>query len=87
MHKDKSVPKADVKELTEIYNNLEQHRDAVKDVSFKVDNIRAVYENAIANSAVSVSEPTVVRDKVDGDVLVDNAHFDRANELQRGVLS
>ena len=64
------IPDADRKELEEIYEHLEKHGDAVKDVSFEVDNVRAVYNRAVANGAVSVSEPTIVRDKLDGDVLV-----------------
>ena len=65
-----TVPDADRKELEEIYEHLEKHGDAVKDVSFEVDNVRAVYDKAVANGAVSVSEPTIIQDKLDGDVLV-----------------
>ena len=65
-----TIPDVDRKELEEIYEHLEKHGDAVKDVSFEVDNVRAVYDKAVANGAISVSEPTIVRDKLDGDVLV-----------------
>jgi 4-hydroxyphenylpyruvate dioxygenase len=61
---------ADRKELQEIYKHLERHGDAVKDVSFEVDNVRSVYERAVANGAVGVTEPAVVRDKVDGYILM-----------------
>ena len=34
-----------------------------------MDNVRGVYALAVANGAVSVQEPTVTRDKLDGEVL------------------
>jgi 4-hydroxyphenylpyruvate dioxygenase len=55
--------------LSEIYAHLERHGDAVKDVSFEVDNVRAIYEHAIMNGAVSVQVPRVTTDKLDGEVL------------------
>jgi 4-hydroxyphenylpyruvate dioxygenase len=66
---DKDIPSEDLRELKEIYDHLQQHGDAVKDVSFEVDNVRAVYEHAVINGAVSVQEPKVTRDKLDGEVL------------------
>ncbi|PMD36047.1 4-hydroxyphenylpyruvate dioxygenase [Hyaloscypha variabilis F] len=67
-------PDADIRiedrnELSEIYAHLERHGDAVKDVSFEVDNVRATYEHAIMNGAVSVQVPRVTTDKLDGEVL------------------
>ena len=67
---DDLISNTDTKELQEIQQNLERHGDAVKDVSFEVDNVRAVYDKAIINGAVSVMEPTAVRDETDGDVLM-----------------
>ncbi|KAF1982786.1 4-hydroxyphenylpyruvate dioxygenase [Aulographum hederae CBS 113979] len=57
------------KMLAEIYAHLEQHGDAVKDVAFEVDDVRAVYFNAVEKGADGVTEPTVLHDDMDGDVL------------------
>jgi len=57
--------------LKEMHNHLEQHGDAVKDVAFEVDDVRAVWDKAVANdSAVAVMEPTTVYDKLEGSVLM-----------------
>ncbi|CZR58200.1 probable 4-hydroxyphenylpyruvate dioxygenase [Phialocephala subalpina] len=56
--------------LKEIHQHLEEHGDGVKDVSFEVDDVKAVYEHAVANGAVSVSEPKVVTEKGKGEVLM-----------------
>ena len=64
------IPEEERKGLEEIYKHLEQHGDAVKDVSFEVDNVRGLYERAIANGAVGVEKPHTIRDKIDGEVLV-----------------
>lgn len=66
---DADILTEDREELQEIYAHLQQHGDAVKDVSFEVDNVRSVYEHAVLNGAVSVQEPRVTRDKLDGEVL------------------
>ncbi|KAH7366752.1 4-hydroxyphenylpyruvate dioxygenase [Plectosphaerella cucumerina] len=55
--------------LKEMHAHLEKHGDAVKDVSFEVDDVRAVYDRAVANGAVSVQEPALLHDKQYGDVL------------------
>lgn len=59
----------DQEALKEIFAHLERHGDAVKDVSFEVDSVRDIYEHAILNGAVSVQEPKVTRDNLDGEVL------------------
>lgn len=66
---DEKIPEEDRKKLKEIYEHLELHGDAVKGVSFEVDNLRAVYEKAVENGAVSKMEPTVFKDE-NGEVLV-----------------
>jgi 4-hydroxyphenylpyruvate dioxygenase len=53
--------------LKEIHEHLEKHGDAVKDVAFEVDNVEAVYSQAVYQGAVSVQEPETVSDE-DGTV-------------------
>lgn len=43
--------------LKEIYQHLEKHGDAVKDVAFEVDNVVGVYRQAVEQGAVSVEPP------------------------------
>ncbi|PWY64104.1 4-hydroxyphenylpyruvate dioxygenase [Aspergillus eucalypticola CBS 122712] len=57
------------KQLREIHEHLEQHGDGVKDVSFEVDSVDAVYQAAVANGAKIVSAPCSLEDK-DGYVRV-----------------
>jgi 4-hydroxyphenylpyruvate dioxygenase len=52
-----------------MYEHLEQHGDAVKDVAFEVDDVDAVYSQAISCGATSVLPPTVTHDE-DGIVLM-----------------
>lgn len=66
---DASMPDSDRKLLQEIHAHLEKHGDAVKDVAFEVDDLRAVYGVAIAQGAISVQQPTVLQDKQDGPVI------------------
>ena len=49
--------------LKEIYRHLEKHGDAVKDVAFEVDNVDAVYQQAVEQGAVSVQEPRTKYDE------------------------
>lgn len=66
-----TITKAPMKEqrlLDEIYDHLDKHGDAVKDVSFEVDDVRAVYENAINHGGKSVSAPEV-ECSPEGDIL------------------
>lgn len=56
-------------ELKEIHHHLEQHGDAVKDVSFEVDSVDSVFNAARDNGAKVVSEPKVLED-ADGQVKV-----------------
>lgn len=48
--------------LKEIYEHLEKHGDAVKDVAFEVDNVEAVYSRAVSQDAVSVQAPRTIHD-------------------------
>jgi len=50
-------------------SELGRHGDAVKDVAFKVDDCRAIYNAAIERGAKSVMEPTETSDK-DGSVVM-----------------
>jgi 4-hydroxyphenylpyruvate dioxygenase len=53
--------------LKEIHEHLEKHGDAVKDVAFEVDNVKAVYFQAVDHGAVSIQEPKMTSDE-DGSV-------------------
>ncbi len=56
------------KVLDQMYDHLDQHGDGVKDVAFEVDDVRACYEQAVANGAVAVSSPAEESGE-DGEVL------------------
>ncbi|KAM3420210.1 4-hydroxyphenylpyruvate dioxygenase [Cercospora zeina] len=47
----------DQKLLDDMYDHLDKHGDGVKDVAFEVDDVHAVYENAIQSGAASVIPP------------------------------
>lgn len=49
--------------LQEIHAHLEKHGDAVKDVAFEVDNVEAVYEQAVSQDAVPVQRPQTLTDE------------------------
>jgi 4-hydroxyphenylpyruvate dioxygenase len=44
-------------------NEIKLHGDGAKDVAFRVDNCRAIYHRAIERGAVSVQEPTELKDE------------------------
>lgn len=48
--------------LEEIHDHLEQHGDAVRDVAFRVDDVDAVYDNAIKNGAKPIYPPRELSD-------------------------
>lgn len=52
--------------VEEIYEHLEKHGDAVKDVAFEVDDVQALFSNAVASGAISVQEPTTIKGGKDG---------------------
>lgn len=56
--------------LQEIHTHLAEHGDAVKDVAFEVDDVEAVWRQAVAKGAGNVQEPTVYTDGTDGEVLM-----------------
>lgn len=56
-------------QLREIHHHLEQHGDGVKDVSFEVDDVDAVFYAAVKNGAKVVSHPRILKD-VDGYVKI-----------------
>jgi 4-hydroxyphenylpyruvate dioxygenase len=57
-----AVPEGE-KVLEDMYESLEQHGDAVRDVAFEVDDVRGVYESALARGAEGVREPWVEKDE------------------------
>lgn len=59
----------DERALAEIHAHLSKHGDAVKDVAFEVDDVRAVYGEAVSKGAGSVTGPTIIKDKMDGEIL------------------
>lgn len=52
-----------------MHAHLEKHGDAVKDVAFEVDNVKAVYEIAVAQGAIPIQEPTINQDKCAGKIV------------------
>ncbi len=60
---DEPITSEERKLLKEIYQHLERHGDAVKDVALEVDNIEAIYSQAIAQGAISVQAPQTIRDE------------------------
>ena len=60
---DESISASDQQLVEEIYEHLEKHGDAVKDVAFEVDDARAIYNAAVSRGATGVYEPSVVKDK------------------------
>ncbi|KAI9768611.1 MAG: hypothetical protein M1840_004808 [Geoglossum simile] len=65
---DGAIPKEDQKLLQEIYEHLQKHGDAVKDVSFEVDDVHTVWSRAIDGGAGNVRAPTILEDE-SGEVL------------------
>lgn len=54
---DEPISPEDKHLLQEMYEHLERHGDAVKDVAFEVDNVDGVYDKAVAEGAESVQPP------------------------------
>lgn len=54
--------------LDEMYDHLDRHGDAVKDVAFEVDDVKACFEQAVAKGALPVMSPTLDASD-EGDVL------------------
>lgn len=65
---DEPIPEKERELLREIYEHLEKHGDAVKDVAFEVDDVASVYYNAVEQGAVGVQKPIKGKDE-DGDVV------------------
>ncbi|KAK6539931.1 hypothetical protein TWF694_008766 [Orbilia ellipsospora] len=65
----KNATDEEKKALEDMHKHLEKHGDAVKDVSFEVDDVYAVYNQAVANGAVSVTPPKRSEEKGFGSVV------------------
>ncbi|GAP85532.1 putative 4-hydroxyphenylpyruvate dioxygenase [Rosellinia necatrix] len=67
------ISKDELALLKEMHQHLERHGDAVKDVAFDVDDVRAVYDRAISGAdgmAISVQPPRVTHGTdEEGDVM------------------
>lgn len=55
-------PAEEQEKVREIHEHLAKHGDAVKDVAFEVDNVDAVFNAAVQNGAVAVSQPETLKD-------------------------
>lgn len=64
---DSAPEEVDRQLVKEMHTHLEKHGDAVKDVAFEVDDVKAVYNTAVAHGAISIQAPTVVQHEVDGE--------------------
>jgi len=61
--KNSNLSKEDQALLNEIHEHLTAHGDAVKDVAFEVDDVKALYDAAVARGAGAVSAPRTVEDE------------------------
>jgi 4-hydroxyphenylpyruvate dioxygenase len=66
---DNAMTPEDKSLLEEIHTHLAKHGDAVKDVAFEVDDVRALYNLAVSKGAVAVEEPKILKDGKNGEVL------------------
>lgn len=53
----------EAKVLEEIQEHISNHGDAVKDVAFAVDDVKAVHDGAVAKGAISIQEPLSIFDE------------------------
>lgn len=60
--KQQNLTKEDRELLKEVHEHLTQHGDAVKDVSFEVDDVEALYAAAVGRGARAVSAPKTISD-------------------------
>lgn len=60
--KRQNLTKEDRQVLREIHEHLIQHGDAVKDVSFEVDDVETLYTAAVSRGARAVSPPKTLSD-------------------------
>ena len=65
-----TIPDEDKRVLDEIHNHLAKHGDAVKDVAFEVDDVKAVYNEAVMRGAESIQTPSILTDDANGEVLI-----------------
>lgn len=49
--------------IKEIQEHTVNHGDGVKDVAFAVDDVKAVYDGAVAKGAISIQEPSTICDE------------------------
>lgn len=60
--KKQEFSKEDQALLREVHEHLTLHGDAVKDVSFEVDDVEALYNAAVSRGAKAVSDPRTIKD-------------------------
>jgi 4-hydroxyphenylpyruvate dioxygenase len=81
---DESISIEDRLLLNEICQHLEKHGDAVKDVAFEVDEVEAVYKQAVSQDAISVHAP---RRTSDGDGSVTTAMIRTYGDTTHTLIS
>jgi 4-hydroxyphenylpyruvate dioxygenase len=59
---DEPISPEDRRLLKEIHDHLERHGDGVKDVAFEVDDVDAVYHQAVKQDAISIRSPQTLTD-------------------------
>lgn len=60
---DNEISAEELELVREMSEHLEKHGDAVKDVAFEVDNVEAVYRQAVEQEAVSIQAPRTISDE------------------------
>jgi 4-hydroxyphenylpyruvate dioxygenase len=65
---DEAISPEDKRLLEEMYEHMERHGDAVKDVAFEVDSVDGVYDKAVAEGADAVQPPKTTGSKEHGHV-------------------
>ncbi|KAK4101478.1 4-hydroxyphenylpyruvate dioxygenase-like protein [Parathielavia hyrcaniae] len=90
---DEPISPEDKHLLEDMYEHLEKHGDAVKDVAFEVDSVDGVYDKAVAEGADAVQFPMTTGDKEQGHVRTavirtygDTTHTLIARQNFRGVF-
>ncbi|CAG8979060.1 hypothetical protein HYALB_00000189 [Hymenoscyphus albidus] len=63
LEEDEPISDEDRALLKDMYEHMEKHGDAVRDVAFEVDNVEGVYRQAVDAGAVSVQVPRTISDE------------------------
>ena len=66
---DEVISIEDRKLLQDVHAHLTRHGDGVKDIAFEVDDVNAVYREAVARGAESVQKPAVIKEGLNGEIV------------------